>query len=102
MYQEIVAEELTGWQGRGARLIDVREVSEFVAGHIPGAENVPLGALGRLKPNGEPIVFICATGNRSGYAAQVLAQQGQADVANLLGGTVGWSRQGRELVRGRR
>ena len=30
----------------GAMLIDVREEDEFMAGHIPGATNVPLSTIG--------------------------------------------------------
>ncbi len=101
MYQEITAEELSAWQGRGARLIDVRERWEYEAGHIPGTENVPFDALEHLSPNGEAIVFVCASGNRSGYAAQFFAQQGATDVANLMGGVAAWARQGREVRRGR-
>ncbi|NLG08358.1 MAG: rhodanese-like domain-containing protein [Deinococcales bacterium] len=101
MYQEIFAEELGAWRGRGARVVDVRERWEYEAGHIPGSENVPLDALASLKLDGKPIVLVCASGNRSGYAAQLLAQRGFTEVANLLGGTAGWARQGRELTRGR-
>ena len=32
----------------GARLVDVREEGEFLAGHVPDAANVPLSQLGRI------------------------------------------------------
>ncbi len=99
MYQEIFPEEISAWRGRGARLIDVRETWEFSRGHIPDTENLPMGKLSQLSPNGKPIVLICASGNRSGYAAQMLTQQGFTDVSNLLGGVAGWAGQGRDLER---
>lgn len=98
MYQEIFPEEVSAWRSRGARLIDVREAWEFARGHIPGTENLPMSALAELSPNGQPIVLICASGNRSGYAAQLLMQQGFTEVSNLLGGVAGWAGQGRELA----
>jgi rhodanese-related sulfurtransferase len=45
---------------KGAVLVDVRTESEFAAGHVPGATNVPLGALSaqasELAGRGKPIV----------------------------------------------
>lgn len=102
MYQEIFPEEVSAWRSRGARLIDVRETWEFARGHIPDTENLPMGALAQLSPNGQPIVLICASGSRSGYAAQQLMQQGFTEVSNLLGGVSGWAGQGRELARPQR
>ena len=98
VHQEIFPEEIAAWRERNARLIDVREAFEYAAGHIPGTENIPLTDFpAGLEPDGRPVVLICASGNRSGYAAAHLAQLGFAEVANLLGGTVGWARQNRPL-----
>ncbi|MEW6636060.1 MAG: rhodanese-like domain-containing protein [Actinomycetota bacterium] len=97
-YQEISPEEVGEWTKRGARLIDVRERWEYAWGHIPGAENVPLRELlmraGELKG---PVVLICATGNRSGQAAELLSENGLDEVANLVGGTAGWVQRGHPL-----
>ncbi|WP_175412720.1 rhodanese-like domain-containing protein [Streptomyces sp. TRM64462] len=51
----------------GARLVDVRPVADFAAGHIPGALSVPLRAqfatwLGWLVPDDTPLVFVTAAG----------------------------------------
>lgn len=101
MHDEIFPEDVEQWLERGARLIDVREAWEFDSGHIPASENLALQELSaRFIPNGKPVVLICATGNRSGFAAQLLARQGVEDVANLLGGVVAWSREGRQLENG--
>lgn len=98
-FQEIFPEEVGQWRRRGARIIDVREKTEFEGGHLPGAENVPLGELaGREGELGEgPVVLVCASGNRSEKAARALGRDGFGEVATLLGGTFGWARRGRPL-----
>lgn len=102
LHDEIFPEDVNQWLERGARLIDVRETWEFENGHIPASENLPLQELlTSFTPNGKPVVLICATGNRSGFAAQVLVKQGVSEVANLLGGVVAWSRGGKPLENGR-
>ncbi|WP_106814881.1 rhodanese-like domain-containing protein [Microbacterium timonense] len=72
-------------------LIDVREVDEFAAGHVPGAVNIPMsvigGRLGEL-PDGA-LDVICAGGGRSGRVAEALEARGY-DVTNVDGGTNGW------------
>ena len=40
----VPAAEITGW------VVDVRQDSEFSAGHLPGADHVELGALPRVRP----------------------------------------------------
>jgi phage shock protein E len=71
----------------GAKLIDVRSASEFGAGHLPGAINVPVGELGaKVKVFGgkdQPIVVYCASGARSAMARSMLKTQGYARVFNL-------------------
>jgi rhodanese-related sulfurtransferase len=70
----------------GARLIDVRTHEEFSMGHLDGAENIPLdrigGLAGKLKKTGRPIVLCCASGRRSGMAAEQLTRAGVPDVVN--------------------
>jgi len=69
-------------------LIDVRNPSEFEAGHIDVANNIPLPALVaaiQTIPHHRPIVVHCAGGYRSMIAASVLAAQG-LDVSDLMGG----------------
>lgn len=98
-FQEIFPEEIGEWLRRGARIIDLRERSEFEEGHLPGAENVPLGELpgrgGELEDSS--VVLVCASGSRSEKAARMLSRDGFGEVATLLGGTFGWARRGRPL-----
>jgi rhodanese-related sulfurtransferase len=86
--QEMATQDLT--------LVDVREVHEFRAGHVPGAINIPLGLLPvRLHelPRDAELTIICQSGNRSMQACMWLANQGRRSV-NVLGGTGTWIRSG--------
>jgi len=71
----------------GARLVDVRTPSEFAAGHIPGAINIPLqqldSRLTELQPRETPVVVYCRSGSRSGRASRVLKSAGFAAVQDL-------------------
>jgi rhodanese-related sulfurtransferase len=87
----------------GAFVLDVREPFEYVAGHVPGAELLPMAHvhahLGKL-PKDERVYVICASGNRSQTAASWLRAAG-IDAVSVAGGTGGWASQGRPVVRGR-
>jgi len=41
---EIDVDRLAGAQADGATVVDVREPSEYVAGHVPGAVLMPMGS----------------------------------------------------------
>jgi hydroxyacylglutathione hydrolase len=81
----------------GVTVIDVRNATEFAAGHIPGALHIPLGHLadraGEIPP-GRPIVVQCQSGGRSSIAASVLEQRGVENVMNLSGGITAWAAAG--------
>lgn len=56
-------------------LIDVRDAAEFAKGHMKGAVNIPVGDLmdkAATLPADKPIVFVCATGARSGEAYDIV------------------------------
>jgi rhodanese-related sulfurtransferase len=97
MFDEIYPDDVSAWLEEGAQIVDVREVWEFGAGHVPGAVNIPLDELiSRVDELREPLVLVCATGNRSGMAAQYLTTRAGFDrVANLVGGTYLWVSQGK-------
>jgi rhodanese-related sulfurtransferase len=72
----------------GARLVDVRTVDEFAAGHLPGAVNIPLDevrARAEELRGGTPVILYCASGVRSGQAKRILVGAGIADVHDLGG-----------------
>ena len=88
----------------GAVVIDVREPFEYVTGHVPGAEPIPLARLATRTgdlPRDVPVYVICASGNRSLAAADLLHRAG-IDAWSVAGGTAAWQRGGHPLVRGRR
>jgi phage shock protein E len=63
-----------------AIVLDVRTLSEYNSGHVAGSVHVPLdrieSELNKLKKYGKPIVTCCATGRRSGIAADMLNRKG--------------------------
>ncbi|ASN82897.1 rhodanese-like domain-containing protein [Deinococcus ficus] len=100
-YQDIYTAELAETLRGGATLYDVREPEEYAQGHIPGAVNLPLSELqGREDEIRTPAVIVCLSGGRSASAAGYLTDQGKADIMNLVGGTLGWIREGRDVETG--
>ena len=78
-------------------LLDVREPWEYQAGHVPGAQLIPLGELEqRVKevPRDRPVLAICHSGQRSLAAAGYLQQLGYTSVSNVDGGTAAWIERG--------
>lgn len=70
-------------------LLDVREPSEYEAGHIPNTVNIPLNQLrSRLSelPKDKEIIVNCQVGLRSYIGVRILLQNGFDKVRNLSGG----------------
>ncbi|WP_372593370.1 rhodanese-like domain-containing protein [Actinotalea sp.] len=86
----------------GARVIDVREPHEYVTGHVPGAQLIPLrsvaSSVGQIEGSGT-VYVICATGNRSKTAARTLIDAGLVALS-VQGGTAGWIAAGHPVVQG--
>ena len=83
------------------RVLDVREGSEWRAGHIPGAIHIPGGALPRRLdevPSDRPLAVVCAGGYRSTVAASVLERAGRDHLINLNGGVTAYEGAGNALV----
>ena len=75
-------------------LLDVREDDEWAAGHIDGAQHIPLGELlARLSelPKERTIVAVCRSGGRSEAAVRGLRKLG-FEAENLEGGVNAWDR----------
>jgi len=88
---------------QGALLIDVRERSEWDAGHMPGALFIPMGDIPQRiaeLPRDRRIIFSCRSGNRSGQIKDYLIDEhGYCDVHNLLGGILAWQLAGLPVVK---
>jgi len=81
-------------------VLDVRTAEEFVAGHVPGAVNIPHDQLAaRLAevPKDKDVVLYCRSGKRAGIAGQVLADNGYARLQHLEGDMPGWIEKGRPV-----
>lgn len=87
---------LAGNKADEITILDVRQPSEYEAGHIPGAKLIPLPDLNtRLDEieSDKPTVVYCALGGRSRIAAQMLVGGGFENVYNLSGGFKSWDRK---------
>jgi sulfur-carrier protein adenylyltransferase/sulfurtransferase len=85
-----------------ARLVDVREPHEYAAGHIHGAELVPLAtveATARDWNREQDVVLICRSGARSGRAADLLVSLGFLRVHNMIGGMIAYAAAGLPVTR---
>lgn len=87
-----------------ATVVDVREATEFAAGHLPDAKNIPLGELSKRigeldKFKSKSVVLVCQSGARANSAAGVLAKAGFAEVVNLDGGIAAWQKAGLPLAK---
>ncbi len=83
--------------GEKPLIIDVREQSEWDAGHIEGASLMPLGVVDKKITSvakDQEVVLICRSGNRSSQAAQILAKMGYTNIKNVVGGMNEWSKVG--------
>ena len=81
-------------QGRAPMILDVRQRSEYHAGHIKGALNIELGELQEHLdglPRELPLVTVCASGMRASIAAGILQRDGRDNVQVLAeSGTAAW------------
>jgi len=85
-------------------VVDVREQSEFDAGHIEGALHIPLRQLAKNldrlpAAKDSPLALICRSGGRSSYATMALWLLGYRNLKNILGGMQAWEREGFPLVK---
>jgi hydroxyacylglutathione hydrolase len=93
------------WDGgsNGFQLLDVRERSEWDAGHIPGSVHTAYHDIHEL-PDGvdteQPVAVICASGQRAAIAASLLKRLGADEVIHVVdGGVPRWERKGWPIER---
>ncbi len=82
-------------------LIDVREYSEYAAGHIAGSRLVPLPTLSGACEGwdrAEPLTLVCKSGRRAELARQQLAEKGFQSLTVLSGGVDAWRMAGKSLT----
>lgn len=82
--------------GEKPQIVDVREVEEVKEGMIPGAKHLPMSHVSAenlqvigIDPEKE-IIFVCRSGNRSGYICMMAHSLGIQNPVNLEGGMMAW------------
>jgi rhodanese-related sulfurtransferase len=90
-------------RGEDFDLIDVREESEFAAGHLPRAVHLGKGVIERdietrVPDLGRPLVLYCGGGYRSALAADAIQKMGYRNVISMDGGFRGWREAGYPLT----
>jgi len=88
--------DITGYKellqrGDAHTLVDVREESEWKAGHVKGAVHLSKGIIerdveGRFPDKSTKLVLYCGGGFRSALVADNLQKMGYTDVISLDGG----------------
>ncbi len=82
-------------------LIDVRTVSEYKSGHIPGAVNIPLDVLGTHVaeiPPDQKVVLYCSTGYRSAMGVMALQLEGRHLAMGFPPSIDGWKAAGEPVL----
>ena len=74
------------------QLVDVREQSEYDAGHVPGSLHIPMSTI--VERSGEidkdkPVAFICLMGARSAMVTDHFRREG-FEAYNVNGGFARW------------
>lgn len=89
---------------KDALVLDVREESEYDAGHIANSKHIPsdkikdrIQELEKFKD--KPIVVIYRSGVRSGAASSILHANGFSHVHNLAGGIDTWKQANLPIVK---
>jgi rhodanese-related sulfurtransferase len=85
--------------GEAFVLVDVREESEYAAGHAAGAVHIGKGVIERdieakVPDPATPLVLYCGGGFRSALAADALQKMGYTNVISMDGGWSAWVRAG--------
>lgn len=81
-------------------VLDVRTPEEYVAGHVPGAVNIPHDQLAtRLAevPKDKDVVLYCRSGRRAVMAGEVLASNHYTRLQHLEGDILAWQAQQRPV-----
>ena len=83
-------------RGEKFHLVDVREESEWAAGHLPKSEYLGKGIIERdieekIPDHAAELVLYCGGGFRSALAADNLQKMGYTNVYSMDGGWRGWN-----------
>jgi len=80
-------------------IVDVREESEYAAGHLDNAVLLPrgvlefkIGSVPELADKSKAVLVYCRTGGRSAMAAQTMQTLGYTNVLSMAGGFEAWQK----------
>lgn len=98
------AEALRLMNHQDAVVLDVREASDFKAGHIPEAVHIPHKELeGRLKElqrfQDKPVIVYASIGGQATACGALLKKQGFDSVQTLKGGITEWQNANLPITR---
>ena len=97
MITEIDVDQAEMMLKSGSIALDVRDESEYKAGHIPKARHITRGML-EFKIANHPdfedksrtVIVYCKSGGRSALATATLQQLGFTDIYSMVGGFDNW------------
>ncbi|QEL14190.1 rhodanese-like domain-containing protein [Limnoglobus roseus] len=90
--------------GEKLLIVDVREESEYAAGHVPGALHISKGVMERdvetkIPDPAAEVILYCGGGFRSALAADNLQKMGYTHVISMDGGWRDWTGRGLPVSR---
>ena len=88
-----------------ARLVDVRESTEFSREHVPGARLVPLSVASSYSVKDadapdKPVIYFCNSGRRTQNSAALLETLAGGEAYQIEGGLTAWKQAGLPVERG--
>lgn len=88
-----------------AKLVDVREESEWAAGHARGAQHLGKGVIERdiekqIPDKNAEVILYCGGGYRSALSADALQRMGYTNVHSMAGGWRAWEAAGGSVEKG--
>jgi len=87
-----------------SQLLDVRTAGEYQQGHLANAlqadwtNSAEFAERIKYLDKNKPLLVYCASGGRSGQAAEWLVKKGFVKVDNLTGGMIAWKQAGLPVV----
>ena len=96
-FETVDVEDMAQWvlSAEPMTVVDARDESEWVAGHVPGALHIYVPDVpGRADeiPRDAPVAVHCASGYRAGIAASLLEQAGLKRIIHVNGEYSDWDR----------
>jgi hydroxyacylglutathione hydrolase len=102
-YQSATPTELADRVLKGeVTVLDIRALSEWNEGHLPGAKHIMLGYLRQHTaeiPTDQPVVVHCQVHSRSPIGASILQAKGITNVIKMQNGYQGWFTAGLPIER---